>query len=83
MRATNPALNEKTFANVGRTYAYTDVMSIQGTVDKIGRLLVLVIATTTWMWMLASTESEAVYSLLTVGGVGGLVVTIVTVSKQT
>ena len=83
MRAANPALSENTFTRVERTYANSDVMSIQGTVNKIGILLVLTIATATWTWTFAGGESQAVYPLLTFGGIGGLIVAIVTVFKQT
>jgi len=81
MRTVNPALNEKTLASVSRAHADTNVMSTQGTVNQIGILLVLAIAT--WTWTLGSTESEAVLRLLAVGGIGGLIVAIVTVFKQT
>ena len=83
MRTANPALNENIFARMERTYADSDVMTIQGTVNKIGILLVLTIATATWTWTLVGGESEAVYPLLAVGGIGGLIVAIVTVFKQT
>ena len=79
MRTANPALNENTFTRVERTYADSDVMLIQGTANKIGILLVLTIATATWTWTLAGGESQAVYPLLTFGGIGGLIVAIVTV----
>ena len=45
MRTANPALNDNTFTRAEPTYADSDVMSIQGTVNKIGILLVLTIAT--------------------------------------
>ncbi|MDE0506493.1 MAG: Bax inhibitor-1/YccA family protein [Candidatus Poribacteria bacterium] len=83
MRTANPALNENTFTRLERTYADTEVMSIQGTVNKIGMLLVLTIATASWTWTLAGNESQVVYPLLAVGGIGGLIVAVVTVFKQT
>ena len=83
MRTANPALNDNTFTRLERTYADTDVMSIQGTVNRIGMLLVLTIATASWTWTLAGAESQAVYPLLAVGGIGGLIVAVVTVFKQT
>ncbi len=39
MRTANPALNSKTFDTFGITYAADDVMSIQGTVNKVALLL--------------------------------------------
>ncbi len=83
MRTANPALNENTFTRLERTYVDSDVMTIQGTVNKIGILLVLAIASATWTWTLAGGDSEAVYPLLAVGGIGGFIVAIVTVFKQT
>ncbi len=83
MRTANPALNEKTFTRIDRRYVDAGVMSIQGTVNKIGLLLVLAIATATWTWTLVSVQSGAAFYLIAVGGIGGLVVAIVTVSKHT
>ncbi len=83
MRTANPALNDNTFTRPERTYADSEVMSIQGTVNKIGILLMLTIATAAWTWTLAGAESQAVYPLLAIGGIGGLIVAIVTVFKQT
>ena len=83
MRTANPALNDNIFTDFSRTYADTDAMSIQGTVNKIGILLALTIATASLTWTMAGGGSQAVYPLLIVGGIGGLIVAIVTVFKQT
>lgn len=83
MRTANPALNDDIFTRVERTYADSGVMSIQGTVNKIGILLALTIGTATFTWTLADNNPDTVYPLLAVGGFGGLIVAIVTVFKQT
>ncbi|MDE0298930.1 MAG: Bax inhibitor-1/YccA family protein [Candidatus Poribacteria bacterium] len=83
MRTANPALNENTFTRLERTYADSDVMSIQGTVNKIGMLLVLTIASATWTWTLAGSESELVFPLLTVGIIGGVIFGLATGFKPT
>ncbi len=83
MRTANPALNDNIFTSVERAYTDSDAMSIRGTVNKIGILLVLTIATASLTWTMAVGESQAVYPLLIVGGIGGLIVAFVTVFKQT
>ena len=83
MRTANPALNDNIFTGFSRTYADTDAMSIQGTVNKIGILLALTIAAATLTWTLAGNNPNAMYPLLAIGGIGGLIVAVVTVFKQT
>lgn len=51
MRSSNPALGDKTFTqHIGRSEITSDVMTIQGTVNKTGFLLLLVIASASWAW---------------------------------
>ena len=46
IRTSNPALNDRTFRGEG--VAFGDAMTLQGTVNKTGVLLVCVIATAAW-----------------------------------
>jgi uncharacterized YccA/Bax inhibitor family protein len=43
MRTANPALNDKTFQQIG-TVGYSDSMTLQGTVNKTGMMLLLLVA---------------------------------------
>ncbi len=49
MRTSNPVLSEKVFMEE-RAYNQTESMSIQGTVNKTGFLLVLLLMTAAWVW---------------------------------
>src|SRR5215831_10435256 len=79
-RTSNPALNEKAFQGqiaVGRP------MTLQGTVNKTGLLLLCVVATAAWTWGLSHSERpEAAIPWMTGGLLGGLVTALVTVFKR-
>ncbi len=58
-------------------------MTIQGTVNKTGLLLLFVVATAAWTWGLAHSETpEAAYPWMLGGLAGGLVVALVTIFKK-
>ncbi|MFH1352535.1 MAG: hypothetical protein ABIH68_03055 [bacterium] len=50
MRTANPALNARTFEGFGHAAAAGDVMTIQGTVNKTGFLLLLLVISVLWTW---------------------------------
>jgi uncharacterized YccA/Bax inhibitor family protein len=80
MRTSNPALNEKAFKG---QVAIGDAMTLQGTVNKTGVLLLCVVATAAWTWGLSrSPAPEAVYPWMTGGLIGGFVVALVTIFKK-
>jgi uncharacterized YccA/Bax inhibitor family protein len=81
MRTSNPALNEKAFKG---QVAIGEAMTLQGTVNKTGLLLLCVVATAAWTWGLAhSNTPEAVYPWMIGGVLGGFVVALVTIFKKT
>ena len=81
MRTSNPALNEKAFQG---QVAIGEAMTLQGTVNKTGLLLLCVVATAAWTWGLAHSETpEAVYPWMAGGLIGGFVVALVTIFKKT
>jgi uncharacterized YccA/Bax inhibitor family protein len=84
MRTGNPALNDQTF----RALPYAGVreaMTIQGTVNKTGLLLLCVILTAGWVWHLffQTSNPASVAVWVTVGAFGGLILALITVFKQT
>jgi uncharacterized YccA/Bax inhibitor family protein len=80
-KTSNPALNEKTFD--GRTALAGDVMTLQGTVNKTGLLLVCVVGTAAWTWGLAHSQApEAAMPWMIGGLIGGLVFALATIFKK-
>jgi uncharacterized YccA/Bax inhibitor family protein len=80
LRSTNPVLKESAFAGAIPT---GETMTIQGTVNKTGLLLLFVVATAAWTWGLAHSETPNAAVPWMLGGlVGGLVVALVTIFKK-
>ncbi len=81
IRSSNPILKEKAFAGQLVT---GETMTIQGTVNKTGLLLFLVVISAAWTWGLSHSETpDAAYPWMIGGAVGGFVLALVTVFKQT
>src|SRR5579862_6084868 len=83
MRTSNPALNDQAFRGAG--IAVGESMTLQGTVNKTGVLLLCVIATAAWTWniFMHSHSQESALSLALVGGIGGFIFALVTIFKKT
>ena len=84
MRTGNPALSDQTF----RALPYAgeqEAMTVQGTVNKTGLLLLCVILTAGWVWHLFfQTSNPASVSVwIMIGAIGGLIMALITVFKQT
>lgn len=82
MRTANPALNDDTFRGYGRAAALGDAMTIQGTVNKTGVLLLLVLLTSTWTWRLYYTATDSLMLWVAGGAIGGFIVAMITVFKK-
>jgi uncharacterized YccA/Bax inhibitor family protein len=84
MRSGNPALNDKAFQNL--VFDPSSRMTLQGTVVKSGVLLVIVVASASYVWGLASSGSAspgAVFATFGLPGMlGGFIVAIITVFKK-
>lgn len=88
MRSGNPALNENTFLDVGSGQVVSrdgsQVMTLNGTVNKTGFLLLLAVATAAYTWSLFDPLNPGtVMPWMLVGGIGGFIVAMVTVFKKT
>jgi uncharacterized YccA/Bax inhibitor family protein len=83
MRTSNPTLNDKVFRTEAIAFGQ-EAMTISGTVNKTGILLLLALLTSIWTWnlFLRSHSPEAVMPLAAIGGIGGLVVAMITVFKK-
>ena len=89
IKTSNPALGENTFHNMagtgyGRSAESTGVMTLNGTVNKTGILLVCVIATAAWTWHLfmQSRDFAAVAPMMFIGLIGGFILAMVTIFKK-
>lgn len=82
MRTANPALNSSTFTGYGRAIASGDAMTIQGTANKTGLLLLLVLLSATWTWRLYYTAADSLTPWIIGGALGGFIVALITVFKK-
>jgi uncharacterized YccA/Bax inhibitor family protein len=83
MRTANPTLNEKTFQNLPAVVNQGEAMTIEGTVQKTGFLLVLLLAPAVYVWsLLYEKQFDALVPLLIGGLIGSLVLSLVTVFKK-
>ena len=82
MRTSNPALNAKAFQTEG--VAFGDRMTISGTVNKAGILMLLCVASAAWTWnrFFATGDPSSVAPMLLIGGIGGFVLAMVTIFKK-
>lgn len=83
MRTSNPALSTRAFAGL-RVAPHQRGMTIQGTVNKAGVLLVLVLLTAGWIWnqFFQSWDPAATTPWMMGGVIGGLVFAIITIFKK-
>jgi uncharacterized YccA/Bax inhibitor family protein len=89
MKTSNPALGENTFrdlsgAQYGGVIDETTHMTLNGTVNKTGILLVCALATAAWTWhnFLQSRDPADVMPSMLIGGIGGFILAMVTVFKK-
>ena len=88
MQSGNPALNKRTFLDVadGAVVAHgADAMTVNGTVNKTGFLLVLVLLGAMYSWArYAGPDSVPALMPLVLGGaIGGLILALITAFKKT
>jgi uncharacterized YccA/Bax inhibitor family protein len=82
MKTSNPALNVNSF-RVDQA-ASGEAMTLTGTINKTGTLLICVVATAAWSWsrFFHDPTADAVLPLMGIGLVGGLVLAMVTIFKK-
>lgn len=80
MATSNPVLGEKAFQNLKQVGGYGDIMTIDGAVNKVGFLLLIVLLTAYFSWGSVAAGTAGLWMGL--GGIGGFIVAIVTVFKK-
>jgi len=90
MRSGNPVLGENTFLDVGSGAVVSGgpstTMSINGTVNKAGLMLVLLVLGAAFTWSRfdgTPAGAQAVLPWVAVGAIGGLIVALITIFKKT
>ena len=89
MKTSNPALGDKTFQELARNPSASlgDVaerMTLNGTVNKTGLLLICAVGTASWTWhQFVRTRDVADIAPLMIGGlIGGLIFAMITIFKR-
>jgi uncharacterized YccA/Bax inhibitor family protein len=83
MKSSNPVLSKGTFDGSAIHVGYGSSMTISGTVNKAGILMLCVLATALWSWNQFYTQGAgAIGGLTMVGAFGGFIVAMVTVFKK-
>lgn len=82
IKTSNPALNSKIFT--GQPIALEDAMTLDGTVNKTGVLLLCCIATAAYAWrtFMQTRSVEAIYPMLLIGALGGFIFALITIFKM-
>jgi uncharacterized YccA/Bax inhibitor family protein len=88
MKTSNPALSDKTFRDIAGSHfgdlAEAGRMTLNGTVNKTGILLLCAIATAGWTWHLFQQSGEIadIAPLILLGCLGGFIVAMITIFKK-
>jgi len=82
MRSSNPVMTGKIYEKAGGVSAGASVMTINGTINKIGLMLLLVIAAAAYTWkMVMGANPAPAGTLAIVGAIGGFIMALVTVFR--
>jgi uncharacterized YccA/Bax inhibitor family protein len=83
MKTSNPAFAGNTYTVNGVAAGYGPAMTISGTVNKAGILMLCVLATAAWTWNQFFTNGpEAVGGYTMIGAFGGFIAAMVTIFKK-
>ncbi|MDR3754261.1 MAG: Bax inhibitor-1/YccA family protein [Terracidiphilus sp.] len=90
-KTSNPALGQNTFSDAARSQYGGDLvdastrMTLSGTVNKTGILLLCAIVTAAWTWnqFMQTHDVASIAPELMLGALGGFIVALVTIFKQT
>ncbi len=77
----NPALNEKTFQSITYTGDTASAMTVRGTMNKLGLLLIMMMAGAFYTWS-GFYKGQNVVPFLWIGGIGGLVIALIMAFKR-
>ena len=82
MRSSNPVMTGRIYEKAGGVSAGASVMTINGTINKIGIMLLLVIGAAAYTWKIVMGANPApAGTLAMVGAIGGFIMALVTVFR--
>jgi uncharacterized YccA/Bax inhibitor family protein len=82
MRTTNPTLSTRVFAeSKGAALPSTERMTLDGTIHRVGFLVVIAVAAAIWPWKVFQTNPAAAMPFVLVGVIGGLITALITAFK--
>ena len=79
-KSSNPTLNEKVFREITITDS-TEVMTVRGTMNKVGLMMLLVAAGAMYTWS-GFSKGQNVQPLMLVGAIGGFITALILVFKK-
>jgi len=84
LKTSNPAFSGSTFTGSAVHVGYGQAMTISGTVNKAGILMLCVLATAAWTWnqFLTTGDASSVGGYTMVGAFGGFIAAMVTIFKK-
>jgi len=82
MKSSNPVMTGKIYEKAGGVSAGAPVMTINGTINKIGLMLLLVIGAAAYTWKIVMGENPgSAGTLALVGAIGGFIMAMITVFR--
>ena len=82
MRSSNPAMTGKIFEKAGTAVEGSGTMTINGTINKIGIMLLLVIAAAAYTWnIVMGADPGRARTLAMVGAIGGFIMALLTIFR--
>jgi uncharacterized YccA/Bax inhibitor family protein len=82
MRSSNPAMTGRIFEKTGMAAAESSTMTINGTINKIGIMLLLLIAAAAYTWnMVMGADPGMAGTLAMLGAIGGFITALVTIFR--
>lgn len=88
MKTSNPVFNKKTIQDFVAQGTKTEIMTVQGTVNKIAIMLLLVIVAASYSWSKVFSAGDTmsgmsnVRTLMMIGGIGGFVTALILTFKK-
>lgn len=82
-KSSNPTLSDRLFSQANtELLSNQGTMTLQGTINKTALMLLLVVVSASYTWQMATTNPAAVSGWMIGGAIGGFILAMVTIFKQ-